>query len=64
MTSKMIIANAWAIHDIIPRIIETERIKYADPINIIKASAIFLNQNGFVEKAKKLEVPLDICLYL
>ena len=50
-----------AIHGTAPRMVETGRTKYADPTSIIKASAMLLNHIGFVEKAKKLEMALDIC---
>jgi isocitrate dehydrogenase (NAD+) len=50
-----------AIHGTAPRMVETGRTKYADPTSIIKASAMLLNHIGFVEKAKKLEMSLDIC---
>jgi len=50
-----------AIHGTAPRMVETGRIKYADPTSIIKAAALLLNHIGFVEKAKKLEMALDIC---
>ncbi|MFX1402719.1 MAG: isocitrate/isopropylmalate family dehydrogenase, partial [Promethearchaeota archaeon] len=50
-----------AIHGTAPRMVETGRIKYADPTSIIKASAMLLNHIGLVEKAKKLEMALDIC---
>ncbi len=50
-----------AIHGTAPRMVETGRIQYADPTSIIKASAMLLNHIGFIEKAKKLEMALDIC---
>jgi isocitrate dehydrogenase (NAD+) len=50
-----------AIHGTAPRMVETGRTKYADPTSIIKASAMLLNHIGFIEKAKKLEMALDIC---
>ncbi|MFX1323059.1 MAG: isocitrate/isopropylmalate family dehydrogenase [Promethearchaeota archaeon] len=50
-----------AIHGTAPRMVETGRTKFADPTSIIKASAMLLNHIGFVEKAKKLEMALDIC---
>jgi isocitrate dehydrogenase (NAD+) len=50
-----------AIHGTAPRMVETGRTKYADPTSIIKASAMLLNHIGFVEKAKKLEMALDVC---
>ncbi|MFX1526604.1 MAG: isocitrate/isopropylmalate family dehydrogenase [Promethearchaeota archaeon] len=50
-----------AIHGTAPRMVETGRTKYADPTSIIKAAAMLLNHIGFVGKAKKLEMALDIC---
>ncbi|MFW9818977.1 MAG: isocitrate/isopropylmalate family dehydrogenase [Candidatus Thorarchaeota archaeon] len=50
-----------AIHGTAPRMVETGRTKYADPSSIIKAAALLINHIGFVEKAKKLEMALDIC---
>ncbi|MFX1497859.1 MAG: isocitrate/isopropylmalate family dehydrogenase [Promethearchaeota archaeon] len=50
-----------AIHGTAPRMVETGRTKYADPTSIIKAAAMLLNHIGFVQKARKLEMALDIC---
>ncbi|MDZ7370520.1 MAG: isocitrate/isopropylmalate family dehydrogenase, partial [candidate division KSB1 bacterium] len=50
-----------AIHGSAPRMIEEGRGQYADPSSLIKAAAIMLNHIGFVEKAKKLEMALEIC---
>lgn len=50
-----------AIHGTAPRMVETGRTKYADPSSIIKAAALLINHIGFVKKAKKLEMALDIC---
>ncbi len=50
-----------AIHGSAPRMVEDGRAQYADPSSIIKAAAILLNHIGFTEKAKKLEMALDIC---
>ncbi len=50
-----------AIHGSAPRMVKEGRIKYADPSSLIKASALLLNHIGFIEKAKKLEMALDIC---
>lgn len=50
-----------AIHGSAPRMVEEGRIKYANPSSLIKASALLLNHIGFIEKAKKLEMALDIC---
>ena len=50
-----------AIHGTAPRMVETGRIQYADPSSIIKAAALLINHIGFVKKANKLEMTLDIC---
>ncbi|MCK4237552.1 MAG: isocitrate/isopropylmalate dehydrogenase family protein [Candidatus Lokiarchaeota archaeon] len=50
-----------AIHGSAPRMVEEGRLKYANPSSLIKASALLLNHIGFIEKAKKLEMTLDIC---
>jgi len=50
-----------AIHGTAPRMVEEGRAQYADPSSIIKAAAMLLNHIGFTEKAKKLEMALDIC---
>jgi isocitrate dehydrogenase (NAD+) len=50
-----------AIHGTAPRMVETGRAKFADPSSIIKAAALLLNHIGYTEKAKKLEMALDIC---
>lgn len=53
-----------AIHGSAPRMIEEGRAQYADPSSIIKAAALLMNHIGFSEKAKKLEMALDICATL
>lgn len=50
-----------AIHGTAPRMVETGRTQYADPSSIIKAASLLINHIGFVKKAKKLEMALDIC---
>jgi isocitrate dehydrogenase (NAD+) len=50
-----------AIHGSAPRMVEEGRGQYADPSSIIKAAAMLLNHIGKVEKAKRLEMALDIC---
>ncbi|MHA1327880.1 MAG: isocitrate/isopropylmalate family dehydrogenase [Promethearchaeota archaeon] len=50
-----------AIHGSAPRMVEEGRAKYADPSSIIKAAAMLLNHIGFTEKAKRLEMALEIC---
>ncbi|TFG55424.1 MAG: isocitrate/isopropylmalate dehydrogenase family protein [Methanomassiliicoccus sp.] len=50
-----------AIHGSAPRMVDEGRAQYADPSSIIKATAMLLNHVGFVEKARKLEMALDLC---
>ncbi|MHA1975132.1 MAG: isocitrate/isopropylmalate family dehydrogenase [Candidatus Hodarchaeales archaeon] len=50
-----------AIHGSALKMIEEGRQKYADPSSIIKAAALLLNHIGYTERAKKLEMALDIC---
>lgn len=51
-----------AIHGSAPRMVKEGRAKYADPCSIIKAAALLLNHIGYVDKAKKLEMALDVCV--
>lgn len=41
--------------------VDEGRAQYADPSSMIKAAAMLLNHIGHVEKAKRLEMALDIC---
>jgi len=50
-----------AIHGSAPRMVKEGRAKYADPTSIIKATSMLLNHIGFVDRAKKLDMALDIC---
>jgi isocitrate dehydrogenase (NAD+) len=50
-----------AIHGSAPRMVEEGRVKYADPTSMIKAASMLLNHVGFVDRAKKLDMALDIC---
>jgi isocitrate dehydrogenase (NAD+) len=50
-----------AIHGSALKMINEGRQMYADPSSIIKATAIMLNHLGFIKRAKKLEMALDIC---
>ena len=50
-----------AIHGSAPRMVDEGRAQYADPSSIIKATALLLNHIGYIGKAKKLEMALDIC---
>ncbi|MGB9906261.1 MAG: isocitrate/isopropylmalate family dehydrogenase [Candidatus Saccharicenans sp.] len=50
-----------AIHGSAPRMVQEGRAQYADPASMIRAAAMLINHIGYVEKAKKLEMALDIC---
>ncbi len=50
-----------AIHGSAPRMVDEGRAQYADPSSMLKATAMLLSHVGFVEKAKKLEMALDLC---
>ena len=50
-----------AIHGSAPRMVEEGRAAYADPSSILRATVMLLNHIGFVDKAKKLEMALDVC---
>ena len=52
-----------AIHGSAPRMVTEGRDKYADPCSIIRAGVMLLEHIGYVEKAKRLERALDICMY-
>ena len=41
--------------------VEEGRAIYADPSSIMRAAVMLLRHIGFVEKANKLEMALDIC---
>ncbi len=50
-----------AIHGSAPRMVQEGRAIYADPASMIRAAAMLINHIGYVEKARKLEMALDIC---
>ncbi|MBS3819307.1 isocitrate/isopropylmalate dehydrogenase family protein [bacterium] len=50
-----------AIHGSAPRMVREGRAKYADPSSMIRASAMLLEHIGFPERAKNLEMALDVC---
>ncbi len=50
-----------AIHGSAPRMIKEGRGKYADPSSLIRAGVMMLEHIGFADRAKKLEMALDIC---
>lgn len=50
-----------AIHGSAPRMVDEGRADYADPSSIIRAAGMLLEHIGHGEKAKKLQMALDIC---
>ncbi len=50
-----------AIHGSAPRMVREGRAQYADPASMIRAAAMLINHIGYTEKAKNLEMALDIC---
>jgi len=50
-----------AIHGTALRMVEEGRAKYADPVSMIRAAAMMLNHIGYTDKARKLNMALDIC---
>jgi isocitrate dehydrogenase (NAD+) len=50
-----------AIHGSAPRMVEEGRAQFADPSSMLKAVAMLLDQVGYMEKARKLEMALDLC---
>lgn len=50
-----------AIHGSAPRMVQEGRAQYADPSSMIRAAAMLINHIGYQERAKKLEMALDIC---
>jgi len=50
-----------AIHGSAPRMVREGRAKYADPSSLIRAAVFLVNHIGYPERAKKLEMTLDIC---
>jgi isocitrate dehydrogenase (NAD+) len=50
-----------AIHGSAPRMVREGRADYADPSSIIRAGAMLLRHINKEEKAKRLEMALDIC---
>lgn len=50
-----------AIHGSAPRMVKEGRAKNADPSSMIRAAAMMINHIGYPERAKKLEMALDIC---
>ncbi len=50
-----------AIHGSAPRMVKEGRAQYADPSSMIRAGAMLLNHIGYEDRAKRLEMALDIC---
>ncbi len=50
-----------AIHGSAPRMVKEGRAKYADPASRIRAAGMLIRHIGFEDRAKKLEMALDIC---
>lgn len=50
-----------AIHGSAPRMVEEGRAQYADPSSMMRAAVMLLSHIGFAEKARRLEMALDIC---
>ena len=51
-----------AIHGSAPRMVTEGRAQYADPCSMIKAVAMMMEHIGETEKAKKLNMALDVCV--
>lgn len=50
-----------AIHGSAPRMVKEGRAKFADPCSMIRAASMLINHIGYPERAKNLEMALDIC---
>ncbi len=50
-----------AIHGSAPRMVSEGRAEYADPFSMIRAGAMLLNRIGYADRARNLEMALDIC---
>ena len=50
-----------AIHGTAPRMVKEGRAQYADPCSMIRAAAMLLRHIGYEEKARRLEMALDVC---
>ncbi len=50
-----------AIHGSAPRMVKEGRAQYADPSSMIRAASLLINHIGYPERAKNLEMALDIC---
>lgn len=50
-----------AIHGSAPRMVQEGRARFADPASMARAAAMLLGHIGYPEKAKNLEMALDVC---
>jgi isocitrate dehydrogenase (NAD+) len=50
-----------AIHGSAPRMVEEGRAQYADPASMIRAVSMLIGYIGYPQKARQLEMALDIC---
>jgi len=50
-----------AIHGSAPRMVKEGRAQYADPSSMIRAAVMLLRHIGYPERARKLEMALDVC---
>jgi len=50
-----------AIHGSAPRMVTEGRAQYADPCSMIRAASMLVGHIGYPDKAKNLEMALDIC---
>lgn len=50
-----------AIHGSAPRMVEEGRAEYADPSSMIRAAAMLLSHTGRGQKARRLEMALELC---
>lgn len=50
-----------AIHGSAPRMVREGRAQYADPCSMIRAAAMLVNHIGYSNRAKNLEMALDVC---
>ncbi len=50
-----------AIHGSAPRMVEDGRAEYANPSSMMRATVMLLRHVGFEEKARRLEMALDVC---
>lgn len=50
-----------AIHGSAPRMVKEGRAQFADPCSMIRAAALLISHIGYPERARNLEMALDIC---